>query len=85
MRFEELKPKIQGLTYLDEGWRGVVYRGFFEGKEVAIKVAKAQEKEYAIRKEARILERLKETTLTFQSLSSVERILSCMSLLMVCP
>ena len=60
MRFEELKPKIQGLTYLDEGWRGIVYRGFFEGKEVAIKVAKAQEKEYAIRKEARILERLKD-------------------------
>jgi len=60
MRFEELKPKIQDLTYLDEGWRGVVYRGFFEGKEVAIKVAKSQEKEYAIRKEARILERLKD-------------------------
>ncbi len=59
MRFKEIRARIEGLTYLNEGWRGVVYRGFFEGKEVSIKVAKAQEKEYAIRKEARILERLK--------------------------
>ena len=60
MKFEDVKDKIEGLTYLSKGWRGIVYRGFFEGKDVAIKVAKSPEKEYAIRKEAKILERLKD-------------------------
>jgi Predicted Ser/Thr protein kinase len=59
VRFEDIKDKIEGLTYIGKGWRGIIYKGFFEGKEVAVKVARSEEKEYAIRKEAKILERLK--------------------------
>ncbi|WP_448588371.1 hypothetical protein [Thermocrinis sp.] len=60
MKFEDFKSRIEGLRYLSKGWRGIIYKGFFEGKEVAIKVAKSAEKEYAIRKESDILEKLRD-------------------------
>jgi len=59
MRFEDVKNRIENLHYFSKGWRGIIYRGCFEEKEVAIKVARSVEKEYSIKKEADILERLK--------------------------
>ncbi|WP_333784340.1 hypothetical protein [Thermocrinis sp.] len=54
-----MKDRIENLQYFSKGWRGIIYRGRFEEKEVAVKVARSVEKEYSIRKEADILERLK--------------------------
>ncbi|WP_448584178.1 hypothetical protein [Thermocrinis sp.] len=59
MRFEDVKDKIENLQYFSKGWRGIIYRGQFEGKDIGVKVARSVEKEYAIKKEADILERLK--------------------------
>jgi len=59
MRFSEFKDKVEELREFAEGWRGRIYVGFFNGKKVAIKVAKSLEKVEAIRKEAKILEQLK--------------------------
>ncbi len=59
MRFGEFSKNIKNLKKLAEGWRGVVYVGEWEGKKVAVKVAKKPQVEEAIRKEAKILERLK--------------------------
>ncbi len=59
MRFEEIKEKIKNLEKIAEGWRGEVYKGEWEGKIVAVKVAKRKEVEEAIKKEAKILEELK--------------------------
>ncbi|GBC88297.1 hypothetical protein HRbin13_00417 [bacterium HR13] len=59
MRFEELKRQLSSLELIGSGWRGYVYRSSLCGKDVAIKVAKEKGLEEAIRKEARILEKLK--------------------------
>ncbi|NPB06182.1 MAG: hypothetical protein GXO03_01105 [Aquificae bacterium] len=59
MRFEEFKRELEGLEEVGRGWRGVVYRGSWKGREVAVKVARSPEKEEAIRKEGRVLEMLK--------------------------
>ncbi|MFN3870021.1 MAG: hypothetical protein ACK4MW_00840 [Aquificaceae bacterium] len=59
MRFDNFKESIRDLQLFNKGWRGLIYKGLWEGIEVAIKVAKAKEKEYAIRKEGEILKLLK--------------------------
>ncbi len=59
LKFEEFSEELEGLEKVAEGWRGVVYRGRWRGKEVAVKVAKRPEAEEAVRKEAEILEALK--------------------------
>jgi len=59
MKFEDFREEVEDLRRLSEGWRGVVYRGRWRGEEVSIKVARSEEVVEAIRKEARILERLK--------------------------
>ncbi|QWK20654.1 MAG: serine/threonine protein kinase [Hydrogenobacter thermophilus] len=59
MRFEELREHLNNLQLIGSGWRSYVYRSSLCGKDVAIKVAKEKGLEEAIRKEARILEKLK--------------------------
>ncbi|MFN7065418.1 MAG: phosphotransferase [Aquificaceae bacterium] len=59
MRFESFKGLVEDLQLFSEGWRAFVYRAKWKAKEVAIKVARGKEKEYAIRKEGEILELLK--------------------------
>ncbi|MCS7171084.1 MAG: hypothetical protein N3D14_00935 [Aquificaceae bacterium] len=59
MRFEEFKNLLRKIEPFNKGWRGIVFKSYLNGKEVAIKVAKGKEKEYAIRKEGEILKVLK--------------------------
>ena len=59
MKFKEFRDKIEGLSKLSEGWRGVIYTGFWNGERVSVKVAKDEKVVKAIQKEADILERLK--------------------------
>jgi len=59
VRFSELKEEIKDLNKFAEGWRGIIYKGIWRGERVAVKVAKREEVVRALRKEARILERLK--------------------------
>jgi len=59
MRFETFKKELESLEEVAKGWRGKVYKGYWRGKKVAVKVARSPDKEEAIRKEAEILERLK--------------------------
>ena len=59
MRFEEFKESLKDLQLFSKGWRGYIYRAKWKGIDVAIKVAKDSEREYAIRKEGEILKLLK--------------------------
>lgn len=59
MKFETLREQLEEIEFLSKGWRGIVYKARWRGKQVAIKVAKEKEKEYAIRKEGEILKILK--------------------------
>ncbi|MFN3598635.1 MAG: hypothetical protein ACK4VK_02725 [Aquificaceae bacterium] len=59
MRFNAFKESVKDLQLFNKGWRGFIYKGSWEGIEVAIKVAREEEKEYAIRKEGEILKLLK--------------------------
>lgn len=59
MRFEDFKEEVEDLRKLSEGWRGIIYRGKWEGRDVSVKVAKSSDVVKAIQKEADILERLK--------------------------
>jgi len=59
MKFSEFIREVKDIREIAEGWRGRVYVGYWNGKKVAIKVAKAPDKVKAIQKEAEILERLK--------------------------
>ncbi|MFN4320237.1 MAG: hypothetical protein ACK4FY_07220 [Aquificaceae bacterium] len=59
MRFEEFKGSLEDLKLFSKGWRGYIYRARWENLEVAVKVAKDKEREYAIRKEGEILKLLK--------------------------
>lgn len=59
MRFKDLKKELSDLKEIGKGWRGIVYRALWRGKEVAVKVASRPEVEEAIRKEAEILKALK--------------------------
>ncbi|MFN3976165.1 MAG: hypothetical protein ACK4LT_03780 [Aquificaceae bacterium] len=59
MRFEEFKGSLEDLKLFSKGWRGYIYRARWKNLEVAVKVAKDKEREYAIRKEGEILKLLK--------------------------
>jgi putative serine/threonine protein kinase len=59
VRFEEFKESLKDLQLFSKGWRGYIYRAKWKGIDVAIKVAKDSEREYAIRKEGEILKLLK--------------------------
>ncbi|MFN3814327.1 MAG: RIO1 family regulatory kinase/ATPase [Aquificaceae bacterium] len=59
MRFEEFKKGLTHLELVSKGWRSYVYKALFEGKKVAVKVAKGNNLKYAIRKEAQILTKLR--------------------------
>ncbi len=59
MRFEEFRKYLEGLEEIGKGWRGRVYKAFWKGKEVAVKVAGRPETVEAVRKEAEILRVLK--------------------------
>ncbi|MCY0866818.1 MAG: hypothetical protein OWQ49_04625 [Aquificaceae bacterium] len=59
MRFEKFKESLRDLQLFSKGWRGYIYRAKWKGIDVAIKVAKDSEREYAIRKEGEILKLLK--------------------------
>ncbi|MGK0689514.1 MAG: hypothetical protein ABWU22_02415, partial [Aquificaceae bacterium] len=59
MRFEEFKESLKDLQLFSKGWRGYIYRAKWKDTDVAIKVAKDSEREYAIRKEGEILKLLK--------------------------
>ncbi|ADC89007.1 conserved hypothetical protein [Thermocrinis albus DSM 14484] len=59
MRFKEFKKLLRDVQIFNKGWRGYIYTGFWEGRKVAVKVARSPEKEYAIKKEAEILTLLK--------------------------
>ncbi len=61
MKFVDFKDELEELTAIGKGWRGIVYRALWNGKLVAVKVARSEEKEHAIQKEAEILESLKST------------------------
>ncbi len=58
MRFEDFKRELEGLEAFSKGWRAYIYRALWKGQRVAIKVAKDQERIYAIQKECEILKRL---------------------------
>ncbi len=59
MRFRDFKEEVEELSKLSEGWRGVIYTGLWRGLKVSIKVARGPDVIEAIRKEAKILERLR--------------------------
>jgi len=59
VKFEEIKDRIEGLQIIGKGWRSTVYRGIYDTKELAFKVALSPQTQYAIRKEGKILEKLK--------------------------
>ncbi len=59
MRFHDLLPSLKEITPIAEGWRGKIFKAKLKGQDVTVKVAKRPEVEYALRKEAKILEMLK--------------------------
>ncbi len=59
VRFKDFIREVDHLEEIGRGWRGIVYKGRWRGKDVAIKVARRPEVEEAIRREASLLEALK--------------------------
>ncbi len=59
MRFEEFRERLTHIELVGKGWRGYVYKALFDGKKVAVKVARGKHLEYAIKKEGEILRKLK--------------------------
>ncbi len=55
MRFDEIKDKIKDIKLIGKGWRGKVYRGIYEGKDLAFKVASDPQFIPNIQKEGKIL------------------------------
>ncbi len=55
MKFEDIKDQIENLEIIGEGWRGIVYRGKFKGKDLAFKVASEKQFIPNIQKEGKIL------------------------------
>jgi putative serine/threonine protein kinase len=55
MKFDDIKHKIQELEIVGKGWRGVVYKGIYNGKKLAFKVASKKEFIPNIKKEGKIL------------------------------
>ncbi|MFN3787666.1 serine/threonine protein kinase [Sulfurihydrogenibium azorense] len=58
VKFSDIKPKIENLTKIGEGWRAVVYRGKFEGQDLAFKVASEDIHKHPIQKEGIILQQV---------------------------
>lgn len=58
VKFFDIKPKIENLTKIGEGWRAVVYRGNFEGQDLAFKVASEDIHKHSIQKEGIILQQV---------------------------
>lgn len=52
---KDFLKNVQDVVFLKEGWRGKIFRGVFEGKNVAIKIARYPELSKNIRKEGEIL------------------------------
>jgi len=55
MKFSQIKPYIENLQKIGEGWRGVVYRGIYRGEDLAFKVASQELSIPNIQKEGKIL------------------------------
>ncbi len=55
MKFEEIKHKIKNLQQIGEGWRGIIYKGEYEGKTLAFKVPSEPIHIFPILKEGEIL------------------------------
>jgi len=55
MKFDKIKDKIKDLKLIGKGWRGNVYRGIYEGKDLAFKVASDPQFIPNIQKEGKIL------------------------------
>lgn len=59
MKFEDIEPSIENLRQIGKGWRSIVYRGLYNSKDLAFKVATSWQTQQAIKKEGQILEKLK--------------------------
>lgn len=57
-KFQEIVQEIQNCHLFKEGWRGKIYRGTLEGKDIIIKTPRNPELLKNIRKEAEILEKV---------------------------
>ncbi|SNZ03638.1 putative serine/threonine protein kinase [Persephonella hydrogeniphila] len=55
MKFDDIKDKIKDLQLVGKGWRGIVYKGIYNGKKVAFKVASKKEFIPNIKKESKVL------------------------------
>jgi len=55
MKFDDIKDKITDLKLIGKGWRGKVYRGIYQGKDLAFKVASDLQFVPNIKKEGKIL------------------------------
>jgi len=58
LRFNQIKNQIDNLQVIGKGWRGIVYRGFYKGKDLAFKVPREEIHKKAINKEAYLLREL---------------------------
>ncbi|WP_297887445.1 serine/threonine protein kinase [Sulfurihydrogenibium sp.] len=56
--FKDIKGQIENLQKIGEGWRAVVYRGKFEGKDLSFKVAISDIHKHPIQKEGVILKEI---------------------------
>ncbi len=56
MKFDDIKDQIENLETVGKGWRGIVYRGKFKGKDLAFKVASEKQFIPNIQKEGKILQ-----------------------------
>ena len=59
MNFEKFKDGLKDVKKLSEGWRGLIYTAIWNGQRVSVKVARNAEKLEALKKEIRILQKLK--------------------------
>ena len=59
MNFEKFKDGLKDIKKLAEGWRGLIYTAIWNGQRVSIKVARSAEKLEALKKEIKILQKLK--------------------------
>ncbi len=58
MRFNHIRSQIKNLQIIGKGWRGIVYRGLYNGLDLAFKVPREEIHKKAIKKEAQILKQL---------------------------
>lgn len=57
-KFQEIVQEIQNLHLFKEGWRGKIYRGTLDSRDIIIKTPRNPELLKNIRKEAEILEKV---------------------------